>query len=225
LEEALRFAQGETRLKINILRNSLMPFLQEISSPNAPGQNWRHWLDRQAQLMVELYFNLRLKYRSGEYVDFLSRLFRLHEAVLRYLFEQEASISTDKGGEKTFRDYIRARPPLQDFLDKHKLEYWPTTRVLAAILDFWVTREQKGPQYGPVHRWIQRLEKLSDLRHKSIGAHGYLGISQQEITERWNSASVVEDLAKVLGHVGLTLEDDPFIRVSLLLREALQTSA
>jgi hypothetical protein len=191
LEQALRFAQGETRLKIANLKNSLVPFLQEISTPKAPDQDWRPWLDLQAQLMVELYFNLRLKYTGGEFVDFLSRLFRLHEAVLRYLFEQEASTSTDKGGEEAFRDYILGRPLLQDFLDKHKLEYWPTTRVLAAILDFWVTQERRGSHYGPVLRWIQRLEKLSDLRNKSIGAHGYLGVSQQEITERWNSVSIL----------------------------------
>jgi len=225
LEDALHFAKGEVRLKINSLKDSLLPFLHEISPPKSPDQDWRPWLDLQGRLMVELYFNLRLKYIRGEFVDFLSRLFRLHEAVLRYIFEEEASISTDKGGEEAFRDYIHGNSRLQDFLEKHHLEYWPTTRVLAAIIDFWVTQEQKGSRYGPVYRWLQRLEKLSELRHKSIGAHGYLGVSHREITERWGSASVVADLAKVLGHVGLRLDDDPFAQANLLLREALQAKA
>jgi hypothetical protein len=106
--------------------------------------------------MVELYFNLRLKYGSGEFVDFLSRLFRLHEAMLRYIFEQETSISTDKDGREAFCHYIRERSALQSFLDKHELEYTPTTRVLAAILNFWVTQEKKGLQYGPVRAWLHR---------------------------------------------------------------------
>jgi hypothetical protein len=61
LEDALHLAQGEVRLKINTLRNSLLPFLQEISAPKSPDQDWRPWLDLQGRLMVELYFNLRLK--------------------------------------------------------------------------------------------------------------------------------------------------------------------
>jgi hypothetical protein len=74
-----------------------------------------------------------------------------------------------------------------------------------------------------VRAWLHRLEKLSELRNKSISAHGYRGVSQKEITESWGSTSVVEDLQRVLRRIGLTLDDDPFARVNLLLQEALQT--
>lgn len=46
-------------------------------------------------LILELYFNAEIKWKKGEYLDFLGRLFRFQEAVLRYIVETNLEIVTE----------------------------------------------------------------------------------------------------------------------------------
>src|SRR5205823_4197299 len=45
-------------------------------------------------LIREVYFNALITYGQGRYVDFLLRLFRFHESVLRYVVERDLKLPT-----------------------------------------------------------------------------------------------------------------------------------
>jgi hypothetical protein len=58
-------------------------------------------------LIRELCANMKLKWEQSAYADFLGRLFRFEEAVLRYVFEKETKVITEKikGGYEDFENY------------------------------------------------------------------------------------------------------------------------
>lgn len=79
-------------------RQSLQPMMQNVPRPSSLStskqtEDWFAWQSRQ---IAELYFNLRHKAAREEWVDFLGRVYRLHEAGLRLMFERKENRSTDK---------------------------------------------------------------------------------------------------------------------------------
>ena len=126
----------------------------------------------------ELYFNMKVCFEKGRYVDFLGRLYRFIEAVLKLMVTKEFGISSE---EEDFEENIEKYPELKEFLEKEKLRIEPNTLVLRKCLE-WKWKEPKN--YPPAFSKVSFLcDKLLPLRNKSIMAHGFKGVSFEEIAE------------------------------------------
>ncbi len=82
--------EGTKRLLSEALRDLDPPFNGRVSKLREGLyrlQESGNQLERQKGLLVELIFNARLCWRTGRDIDFLGRIYRLHEALLRYLLE------------------------------------------------------------------------------------------------------------------------------------------
>lgn len=158
-------------------------------------------------LIHELYENMLVKWEQGAYVDFLGRLFRFEEAVLRFVFERETNITTEKkkGGYANFVHYIEVHNSLLQFLKKGGIDpNWiePNRKVLRKILGFWVKKERKT-KLGPIFGFIEKINEpegnsLADLRNKSILAHGFESISKDRINELYDSDKLIDDLKRFI---------------------------
>lgn len=170
-------------------------------------------------LIREVYWNAGIKFRQGAYVDFVQRLFRIVEhlaksGAYRYL----SGLPDDHQKWKDNFPALLSRPEyqeLKDYLDGYelnsgKLNYWdsPNIAVFMAILKYY---DMTGA------RFIQRIQRLSGIRNKGIGAHGFEPISLPKLL-----AAMETDEAGFLQlwrEVGEKLEvaDDPFDRINDLL--------
>lgn len=239
-EEALQAAigaaeGGEIRLKLARLQETLQPFLREQAPPTSASDEatWTRWFELQRQLLSELFFNLQLKAERGEWVDFLGRLFRLYEAVLRLIFELETRHSTEKHEDSGFEDFsraIEANTELHNYLVKKRVRFQEAnTRNLMLALEFWV-RHGKGKEYGRLRDTLNVIasQELSSLRHKTIIAHGYRGVSREDVQEAAGMPveQLIEELRNALDAVGASTEEEsnPYTTLQKLLQTAVKPS-
>lgn len=158
-------------------------------------------------LIRELYVNMLVKWEQRAYVDFLGRLFRFEEAILRFVFERETDVTTEKrkGGYADFVHYVKMHNTLLQFLEKEGIDLnriEPNRRVLRKILEFWVKKERKT-KLGPIFEFVKKINEpdgtsLTDLRNKSILAHGFEGISKDYINELYGSDKLIDDLKRFI---------------------------
>jgi hypothetical protein len=117
-----------------------------------------------------------------QWVDFVGRLFRLQEAVLRYLFEEATRHSTEEthGAFGDFVEGIGADDAASAYLRKKNVSVdRPTTHILR----LWLAYKAKadGRAYGPALGAMKKIEALANLRNRSILAHGYQGVSRKAL--------------------------------------------
>jgi hypothetical protein len=69
-----------------------------------------------------------------------------------------------------------------------------------------VSNKKKWKKYGKIYGFSINLEKLSELRNKSILAHGFMGISKKDIVEKYGSKDdeekIIRDLDEIKKHIG-----------------------
>jgi hypothetical protein len=216
LQEAITTADGgETKAHLARLRQWLRPFLAAQPQPASAstGAQWSSWFDLQRVFLGELFHNLRLKVQQGEWVDFLGRVFRLHEGILRLVFELETRHSTDGTDRKGYPDFEKAIREDSE-LSGLKIDARPTTFVLGRVLEHWVRTGGKAT-YGPVEGARGLIEELTALRNKSIIAHGYEAVSEEDIRRALKGRPVsflLDKVREALERLGVNLaeEADPF---------------
>lgn len=204
-DEVIATAQGEARELGMRLRDDLEPLLgKELKA-----------------LIQELYHNTRLTLRAGRYVDALLRLFRLVEAALRFVVEQELRLPTEADGARSkreFREGIERRPELKARFEQpyegERLDYTrpPDRRVLRLLLDSVIeSGAEHCARYEEFRAVVKRLEPLAQLRNRSIGGHGFEGVSREKIEHCTGSLEALEcDLERLVQLVVLEAGASPF---------------
>jgi len=155
--------------------------------------------DRYA-LIRELCKNMLVKLEQGAYVDFLGRLFRFEEAVLRFVVENEFNISTEKDeNDLRFKSDVSSNNDLKNFLDKNGIDYGTPNRLcLFMMLRFLISKNPDRNDLKIITDTIKKIKKLSDLRNASIMAHGFEGISRDRVNALYNSDELIIDLKKII---------------------------
>lgn len=180
-------------------------------------------LDNRVLLIEELFYNLEIKYRSGEFVDALARVFRLQEALLGWVVQRETGIKTDEDKlieEREARSvhglwaYILQKNPRGTKINRRSL-----TEVSGYLL-----KPQAGLPAGRVEeismirKTANKLDALGNLRNRSIIAHSFEGVSEAEV-ENVYKGDLIEDLRKGLGDaLNRDLSTNPFFDLSEKLR-------
>ena len=172
-----------------------------------------------AKLIDLLIENAKIKWKNGECVDFVGRIFRLKESMLKMIIEKEFNISTnpkkikDENGKELkryleFEKFLEDNPDILNYLEKET--NWnsrkePNNKVLHWILGYMVSNNKKWKKYGKIYGFSINLEKLSELRNESILAHGFRGISKRDIIEKYNSngdeEKIIRDLDEIKKHI------------------------
>jgi hypothetical protein len=219
---------GDAKVKLGRFRESLQPFLAGQKQPTSASDEatWQEWFGLQRLLLGELFFNLRLKIQQSAWVDVLGRMFRLHEGLLRLVFELETKHNTDGNDREGYPDFAKAlsREPTLRALGVGDR---PTTFALERIIEYWTGEDNKNA-YRTVTAILGLFRDLSGLRNKSIIAHGYEGVSEEEIKERLKELPPTElprRLAGALVPIGVEVKDaaDPYAAVQRMLQTVLST--
>ncbi len=157
---------------------------------------------RHKLLIKELYENMKIKWEREEYADFLGRLYRFEEAVLRFIFEKTFKVSTEKrNGFEEFKKFIEEYDELRSFLvDERKIRRYDEAnlRVLMAIMDFICKEKYEGYEHvEEVRRFLRKIDNVIKLRHKCIIGHGFRGVSKKDIDNAYEG-DIIGDLEKIV---------------------------
>lgn len=163
--------------------------------------------DDPGDLLRELAVNMEIKYRARQYADLLGRLFRFEEALLEWAVSVYGNIRAGKraGGEyPEFIEGIRANDGLEDYLktrrvDGSRMRYAePSRMVLREITRFLVVNKNgSGGGIGAVLECADAISAFSDLRNRSIIAHGFKGISLSDL-EALGITAVFERIGSIV---------------------------
>lgn len=193
-------------------------------------------------LLGEVFQNAHIAWENGRYVDFLGRAFRLQEAIMRYLVsELYDGLDTDIKAREAFAAYIDERPHLRDYMtaqthNGNPLSYESPNRIvfLALIrqaMEKGVAGDPNTPletatkeQIRTIYPLLERIERLGDLRNKTILAHGYQGASRRIILNKYAAETEpVADMKAACRALGTPL-DDPFQNVAEFLIDQLSAA-
>jgi hypothetical protein len=124
--------------------------------------------------------NAKIKWLSKQYIDFLGRIFRLQEGVLRWVFEKETGFSADAlRFPADFGTYLERDPDFAKYLNDNSINgKTPVTPhlnrgTLLLFLNYINTKNQK---YKAVLKQCNKLDHLAALR---INAPRHMQYSRQ----------------------------------------------
>ena len=169
----------------------------------------------QSNKTKELYWNMLIKFKQKNYVDFLLRFFRLYEELLKNKVLDLYNITgyTQHNWESAFIQVIENDSKLKDFLESKKLDYQsndPSTTLLLALLE-----------YKQQDEFFSKLQCLTQLRNYSIGAHAFEPVSSFLINEKLKKANIdnIEKVLEVL-KTYLNVKDNPYDKLNHDLKNA-----
>ncbi len=186
-------------------------------------------------LISELYYNMTVKYSQKEFVDFLGRIYRFKEAVLRYLFEDNTGVSTDidgKTGKPTvFFNFIEENTELRDFVTSEKTPQGSQINLssfgiplLKACLKYFANKKS-DTSYQEIYEILQKFDILITLRNKSIVGHGFEGVSEEIVRSKYNG-DILDDLKLIIDKIfnlsGIAIPGNPFEKISSILTEKIK---
>ncbi|MFN3929779.1 MAG: hypothetical protein ACK4OK_09130, partial [Thermoflexus sp.] len=191
------FQEGGPDLRAFLRAHRLREDLNELLEP---GDSLR----RLPALLRELFWNARATYRHHRYADFLGRVYRMQEAILRLLVERIFGLPTDLSPavrEETQRRWvegIESHPALREYLERQTVDGrpldWrniarPTYKALLAYAvdpDLGKDRhgnpmlsEEQRKRYRALLQRVNALDPLVELRHRTIIGHDFQGVSRE----------------------------------------------
>lgn len=174
-------------------------------------------------MLRELFFNMKLEWNKGEFTDFLGRLYRFEEALLKYVVGKYTPISTEfMSSRGKFKKRIEEFPKLLAYLEQKTVDgeklHWDDPHsipALKAILEFYNTGDQGV--LGKVLEWCSKVEDLISLRHRTIIAHGFESATSSKIRERYEG-DPVKDTEALLSALNIDASCDPFEEIQDLLQ-------
>jgi len=185
------------------------------------------------QTLLELYHNIEVQLKTGEYVDVLGRLYSFRENFLQYSLKLMKKYPLQSGEREhdlaSHRDFLIQNPDLMAYLKSHKendtdLRYEETNfRVLRRILDFYAKTDVLGKE---IYTALNRLDEAMDYRNKTVIGHGFKGCSQAILEDklRMKIPDIMTFLAEILRKVDIAVEQSPFDRINDSLIRRLKKS-
>ncbi len=172
----------------------------------------------QLSQLREVYANARIKFKQKAYVDFLLRLFRIVEEYpkIEMLKHIDFEFDHNKFGED-IKNYLSKaeNTELKTFLSSQTLRNGKS-------LDYTIPGI---PTYLAFHRYFKRdeaeklekLQLLSQLRNKSIGAHDFQPVSLERIKEVLSkNETSIEETFNILDEL-LDFNENPFDRINSII--------
>jgi hypothetical protein len=198
----LRFGRFRLAFDFNRAFDALVaieePLRAELTREIAPLRQ-----GRSSALLRELYYNALVKLAVCEYSDFLGRVFRFQEAVLRHVAQELTGLTLERScwlaldrvdGGKLRAHLERYRLPSGDRLN---LGGDFNRRTLEAILEHYRCNDLLAA--------LRVVNDYSDLRNRCIVAHGYEGLSEIRDVGR-----LTRTMHEILVKIGISPGKNPF---------------
>lgn len=195
---------------------------------------------RLVALLKELYWNAAITYQHRRYADFLGRVYRFQEAVLRYLVETVYGVSTDLGqavrevNQSRWEERITRDQSLLAYLKSTTLEGRPlnwrniSRPVYKAMLSYALSMEKRGNAGGvplvpakdrqhmqALLKRVNALDRLVELRHRTIIGHDFEGVSEALLVQNNPvKGSPPDALAEIMSMLGQDIHQSAYQEIA-----------
>jgi len=163
-------------------------------------------------ILSELIENMKIQIVNEEYIDFLGRLYRLKEAVFKYIF---VSTKESKTYKVYMHGYMVSKKNILYTLKKKYNIY--NGNLIHGITQYINKHLKKTKRMDKVVEILngERLENLIKLRNESPVGHGFKGVSKEDIEDIYgNPMEVVQDLVKACELLDLGIKMDKYDNIN-----------
>lgn len=174
------------RKEIKILRHNLIDLID--GEPEA--------------IFSEFIENIKIKLINEEYIDFLGRIYRLNEAVFKYIFVRNQS---GKNKISMLGHMVSKKNILNILKKRYNIYTGNLTHGITQYINKYVVKTRKMDRILEVLN-NEKLENLIKLRNDSPVGHGFKGISKADIEYIYGEPfKVVEDFIKAFEFLDLEI--------------------
>ena len=163
-------------------------------------------------ILSELIENMKIQIVNEEYIDFLGRLYRLKEALFKYIF---VSTKENKKYKVNMYGYMVSKKNILYTLKKKYNIY--NGNLITGVTNYINSYIKKTKRMEKVVDILngERLENLIKIRHESPVGHGFKGVSKEDIEELYgNPMEVVQDLVKACELLDLGIKMDKYDNIN-----------
>lgn len=169
-------------------------------------------------LFSELLENIKFQVVNEQYIDFLGRVYRLKEAIFKYMFVKKI---TNRG------DFYMTSPAVskKSILKILRKQYHAYNPNLVFALTTYFTRNMKDDyKYAEIVKILnaEKMTNLIELRNESIVGHGFIGISIDDIYKMYgNPYNVLDDFRFCLTNLDIRVTRYKYSNINQLIKEQL----
>ena len=161
-------------------------------------------------MFSELLWNLKFQIVGEEFIDFVGRVFRFKEAVLKYIFVKE----TEERRILFSNDMMSKRNIMKNLRNKQKIY---NSNLSFAITEFIGKHRSKNDVLMGVMKEInsEKMDNLIELRHESLVGHGFKGVTAMDIYNAYgNPYDIIDDFSSILRRLGIKVDKYKYSRIN-----------
>lgn len=169
-------------------------------------------------IFSELIENIKFQLVNEEYIDFLGRVYRFKEAILKYIFVKN---HLNRSKFSFLIDAMSKQRILKILRKKYKIYNTNLIYGISIYIDRYLSHKQS---YVDVVRLLnsEKMVSLIALRNDSIVGHGFSGVSREDISKAYgNPYNVIDDFKHCLDLLDINVTKDKYIRINDLLKREL----
>jgi len=153
-------------------------------------------------IFSELMENLKFQIVNEEFIDFLGRVYRFKEAILKYVF---AKTFINKNRFSFTEPIMEKRVIIKHLRKKYKIF---NSNLMYGITTYITRYLDKNSKYAEVEKLLNsgKMDNLMELRNSSIVGHGFVGVSIDDIYRTYgNPYNVLDDFDLILNKLDIDL--------------------
>ncbi|MGL5713652.1 MAG: hypothetical protein ACRCXT_10905 [Paraclostridium sp.] len=170
-------------------------------------------------ILSELIENMKIKIINEEYIDFLGRLYRLKEALFKYIF---VSTKESKKYIVSMHGHMVSKKNILYTLKKKYNIY--NGNLIHGVTQYTKKHLRQTKRMEKVLDILnsQKLENLIKLRNESPVGHGFKGVSKEDIEDIYGSPlEVIQDLIKACELLDLGINTSKYEEINDIIIELL----
>ncbi|OPJ55807.1 hypothetical protein [Alkalithermobacter paradoxus] len=197
--------------------DSLTPNIRNTKEIKRLRNNLIDLLDGEPEaIFSEFIENIKIKLINEEYIDFLGRIYRLKEALFKYIF-----VSNESGKNKaSMIGYMVSKKNILNILRKKYNIY--TSNLTFGITQYINKTMSKNRKIQNALKILnnEKMEKLIKLRHDCPVGHGFKGVSRVDVEEIYGDGfDVIKDFIKACEYLDLEIKIDKYDDINKMVIE------
>lgn len=154
-------------------------------------------------IFSELLENTRIQLQNERYIDFLSRIYRLKEAILKYLFIR---LHIQKNRISFMAEVMSKRSILKILRKKYKVYHPNLSFAIISYIDKYHSHDWRWNGVIQILN-AEKMNELMELRNACIAGHGFRGISKKDIVGIYgNTEQILDDYERVLSKIEIHVQ-------------------
>lgn len=169
-------------------------------------------------IFSELIENIKFQIVNEEYIDFLGRVYRFKEAILKYIFVKE---HINRTKFSFLIDAMSKKRILKILRKKYKIFNSNLIYAISTYINKYLSEKKK---YVNIVRLLnsEKMTSLIELRNSSIVGHGFIGVSREDISRAYgNPYNIIDDYKFCLKLLDINVESYKYSRINDYVKKEL----